>query len=261
MTTETSLQVPAVSVRDVTVELAGRPVLRRVSLSVSTGEFVALLGVNGSGKSTLVRACVGLVPLTAGTVELLGSPLREFHDWSRVGYVPQRPSAASGVPATVAEVVGSGRLARRRVFRPLGHRDRAAVSAALELVGLADRACDSVATLSGGQQQRVMIARALAGEPDLLVLDEPTAGVDAESQQALADAFAELVARGTTIWLVAHELGPMARLVDRAIVLHDGRVAADGAMTGSVFDPAEAAHAHGHDHADRHTLGGEGMWR
>ncbi len=224
--------------------LAGRPVLRHLDLTVRAGEFVTLLGPNGSGKSTLVRAVTGLRPLTRGRVRLFDTPLPSFRAWERIGYVPQRPGAAGGVPASVAEVVASGRLTRRKLLRPAGRADRAAVADALEVVGLSDRATHSVATLSGGQQQRVLIARALAGEPELFFLDEPTAGVDQANQQALADALRVLSGRGATIVLVSHELGPLAPLVDRSIVMLDGRIVHDGAPLG----PHDAHAAHGHHH-------------
>ncbi|CAI9407123.1 metal ABC transporter ATP-binding protein [Nocardioides sp. T2.26MG-1] len=219
---------PVIALTGGAVAIAGRPILRGIDLAVRSGEFVALMGANGSGKSTLVRALTGLHPLAAGSLRLFGTPYDDFHDWRRVGYVPQRGSAASGIPASVWEVVASGRLTHRPLFRPLGRRDRAAITDALEVVGLADRAGDGVSTLSGGQQQRVLIARALAGEPDLFFLDEPTAGVDLPSQQVLADSLRTLSARGATIVLVAHELGPMAPLIDRAVVMRDGRVSYDG---------------------------------
>jgi zinc transport system ATP-binding protein len=133
----------------------------------------------------------------------------------------------------VWEVVASGRLTRRRPLRPLRRADRAAITGALEAVGLAGRARDGVSSLSGGQQQRVLIARALAGEPELFFLDEPAAGVDLLHQQALADTLATLSGRGVTIVLVAHELGAMAPLIDRALVLRDGRVAYDGPALSS----------------------------
>jgi len=105
---------PAVLVEDVSVVLSGRPIVRRVGLRVRAGEFVTLLGANGSGKSTLVRSVVGLLPPASGTIELFGTPLHQFHDWRRLGYVPQRSTAQSGVPATVLEVVTTGRLSRHR---------------------------------------------------------------------------------------------------------------------------------------------------
>jgi zinc transport system ATP-binding protein len=227
---------PAVAVEDVSVVLSGRPIVRRVGLRVRPGEFVTLLGANGSGKSTLVRSIVGLLSPASGTIELFGTPLNQFHDWRRVGYVPQRSTAQSGVPATVFEVVTTGRLSRHRFLGWPTRADRQAVREALEIVRLADRGRDSVAQLSGGQQQRVMIARALASHPDLLVLDEPTAGVDQASQNVLAEVFSDLSARGTTILLVAHELGPLAPLVDRTIVLRDGRVVFEGDATQAVLD-------------------------
>ena len=147
---------------DVAVSLGGRPVLRDIDLTVTQGEVVALLGPNGSGKSTLVRTAVGLHPMRTGSVQLFGTPLPSYDAWQRVGYVPQRSSAATGVPATVWEVVASGRLSRRRLLLPLARADRAAIGAAIDAVGLGDRTGQPVSTLSGGQQQRVLMARALA---------------------------------------------------------------------------------------------------
>jgi zinc transport system ATP-binding protein len=233
---------------DVAVELAGRPVLRGIDLAVAPGEVVAVLGANGSGKSTLVRTLLGIVPTVRGEVRLFDTPLARFRGWERVGFVPQRATATSGVPATVGEVVAAGRLSRRTPFVPMRRADRAAVAAAVEAVGLGGRLGDGVSTLSGGQQQRVLIARALAGEPELLVLDEPTAGVDVESQQAFADALHGLVADGATIVLVAHELGPLADLVGRAVVMRDGRLVYDGPPLDTFTD---ADHVHHHDVAGR----------
>jgi len=232
----------ALQVRDGAVALGGRPVLRGIDLTLGEGEVVALLGSNGSGKSTLVRAALGLVPLARGTVELFEAPLPRFSSWERAGYVPQRLAAGAGVPATVWEVVASGRLARRRLLRPLGRADRSAISAALDAVELGDRRQDSATALSGGQQQRVLIARALAGEPDLLVLDEPTAGVDLHSQQAFADALGAVAASGASVLLVAHELGALQPLIHRTVVLHDGRVAYDGPPRAG--DGVQAFHDH-----------------
>lgn len=226
-----------------------RPVLHDVSLTVSAGQVVAILGANGSGKSTLVRAALGMLPLTSGTLRLFGTPLARFRQRWRVGYVPQRIGAASGVPATVAEVVASGRLARRGFLRPARPTDREAVERAIATVGLTERRHQPVATLSGGQQQRVLIARALATEPDLLVLDEPTAGIDAASQVAFAAAIGRFVDAGGTALLVAHELGPLRELVSRAVVLHHGRVVHDGPVPQPLGHHAAPGHDHVHPHA------------
>jgi zinc transport system ATP-binding protein len=224
----------------------GRPLLRDIDLAIRPGEVVALVGANGSGKSTLVKAVVGLNRLTSGGVELFGEPLDGFRTWRRVGYVPQRSSAPPAVPATVAEVVASGRLSHRRLLVPLRARDREAVKEALEVVGLADRAHHPVNILSGGQQQRVLVARALAGEPDFLILDEPNAGVDHDSQQALADALGDRARHGTTILVVLHELGPFEPLIHRLLVMREGRLVHDGPPDARLLSGQE--HAHHHDH-------------
>ncbi|GHI95812.1 MULTISPECIES: metal ABC transporter ATP-binding protein [Streptomyces] len=237
-----------ISLRGVRAELGSRPVLRGIDLTVRRGEVVALLGANGSGKSTAVRTVIGQVPVTDGEIELFGTPRRRFRDWSRLGYVPQRTTAAGGVPATVTEVVSSGRLSRAR-FGVLRKADHEAVRHALGLVGMADRAKDSVNALSGGQHQRVLIARALASVPELLIMDEPMAGVDLASQEVLADTLREQVAAGTTVLLVLHELGPLEPLIDRAVVLRDGCVLHDGPPPKAVGQHALPGHDHVHPHA------------
>ena len=245
---------------ELTVERGGLPVLRGIDISVRTGEAVALMGGNGSGKSTLVRTLLGLLPYQRGTVTLFGAPLRDFRDWSRIGYVPQR-SVAQLAGSKVKEVVAAGRLARRRPFRPLSRADRDAVHNAITLVGLSDRLNSDIAGLSGGQQQRVLVARALAGEPDLLVLDEPTSGVDLEHQRVLAELLGGLLAAGTSVLVVLHEVGPLGGLIDRAVVLSDGRVVHDGPLGDlGQHHRSLGSHQH-HDHGqqvgDDHDQGAE----
>lgn len=232
-------------------------ILRGIDLTVDQGEVVALLGANGSGKSTLVRALVGINVPTEGTVRLFGEPLWAGRrgaaiDWSRIGYVPQRAGAGGGIPSTVQEVVASGLLHGRRLRLPRGWRER--VEAALEQVGLADRVHDPVHHLSGGQQQRILIARALVREPDLLVLDEPVAGVDVASQEAFAATMKRLVDGGLTVLVVLHELGELEPLVSRAVVLRHGKVVHDGAPPPARHDHEGAGHRHQHPHADDNAL-------
>ena len=248
---------PAMDITGGVVAYGGRPVLRGVHLRVREGEVVALLGGNGSGKSTLVRAAVGLVPLLSGRVELFGTALARFRSWHRIGYVPQRITAATGVPATVREVVATGRLSRTPWWRPPRASDRHAVESALDTVGLAAHGRDGVATLSGGQQQRVLIARALAGDPELLIMDEPMAGVDLPSQEAFARALRQLVAAGRSILLVAHELGPLEPLIDRAVVLRAGRVVHDGPPPPALGHHADPDHDHVHPHGEQPAPGTE----
>lgn len=235
-----------VTARGLRVVLGGAVILRHVDLTVTEGEVVALLGANGSGKSTLVRALVGAAPAAAGSVELFGAPLGRQVPWHRVGYVPQRVTADGGVPATATEVVVSGTLHGRRLLPPRDARTRA--RAALAEVGLEHVAERPVRELSGGQQQRVLIARALVRRPDLLVLDEPVAGVDLPSQQTFAAALGRLVTAGTTVLVVLHELGALAPQVSRAVVLRHGAVVHDGAPPAPRDEHAGPDHVHLHPH-------------
>jgi zinc transport system ATP-binding protein len=242
-------------------------VVHDVDLRIDEGESVALLGANGSGKTTLVRAALGLARVQTGILELFGTPIHRVRERARVGYVPQRHTVATSVPATVAEVVACGRLARTSPLSRLApgarRADAVAVQRALGVVGLAHRASTNVAELSGGQQRRVLIARALAADPEVLLLDEPTAGVDSASQTALAATLAELSAGGTTLVVVTHELAALADVVTRAVVMRDGRVVHDGrlrAATQTLWD--EPGHHHPDDHHVEEPHPGEphGAW-
>lgn len=239
---------PAIEAHGVHVSIDGSHILRGIDLTVRSGEVVALLGANGSGKSTLVRALVGILPLTSGTVAIHGTPLGRSVPWQRIGYVPQRTSTATGVPSTALEVVASGLLYGRRIRLP--RTARADALEALERVGLADRAGRAVGELSGGQQQRVLIARALARRPDLLVLDEPVAGVDHPSQEAFTTTLTTLVQQGTTILVVLHELGTFAPLINRTVVLQHGTKVHDGAALTPAGDHGAPGHDHVHPHHD-----------
>jgi len=231
--------------------LLGRQlVLHDVDFSIAAGEFVVLLGNNGSGKTTLVKALLGLVPLARGRVELFGEPLEMFKRRELIGYVPQRLTAASGVPATVMEVVVSARARRSGWIRPYGRNDRKAAMNALEAVDLVELSGSPVAQLSGGQQQRVLIARALAVEPRVLVLDEPVASVDLAHQETFAATVRDLNRRGTSILLVAHALGAMEPLAGRAVVLQGGHVVHDGPPAGEGSLEMQVHHHH-HPEAER----------
>jgi zinc transport system ATP-binding protein len=225
-----------------------RPVLSDVDLTIRSGEIVAIVGPNGSGKSTLMKGVLGLNERVAGSVTLFGVDSSDFHDRARLGYVPQRHTLSASVRATAEEIVSTGRLARIGWLGRLRAADRAVVARALDVVGLSDRATTEVSTLSGGQQRRVLIARALAGEPDVLIMDEPTAGVDAANQHVLADVLARLVERDVTMVIVTHELGALERLLTRIVVVDAGRIRFDGT-------PQEYAHARDrvhHDHDSHH---------
>ncbi|MDR1852406.1 MAG: metal ABC transporter ATP-binding protein [Propionibacteriaceae bacterium] len=210
---------------DINVTLGGLPILRSVTLSVEPGEAVALLGANGSGKTTLMRALLGLYPLSHGEVKLFGTELSHFRQWNRLGYVPQRASVK--VPqATVREIVSTGVLSSLKPFQHIGKREKARIDGAIEEVGLEQKANQPIKELSGGQQQRALIARALAGHPELLMMDEPFAGVDLDVQASLAELLGKLKKQGKTLLIVLHELGAMRSVLDRAVSLRGGRVLA-----------------------------------
>lgn len=241
----------AIKVQDLRVVLGSSLILDDVSLAVGGGESVALLGANGSGKSTLVKAALGLVPMVGGSIEVLGTPItrRRRVPWERIGYVPQRIGAGSGVPATALEVVRSGLLGPRRPWADRGRTAKQKAMAALDAVGLAHRAGDHVQVFSGGQAQRVLIARALVRRPELLLLDEPLAGIDRESRQGLAGILTALSASGLTLVTVLHEMGELAPVVHRAVVLAEGRLVADrpaADLAPTQYDPADPV---GHDPA------------
>ena len=206
--------------RGLTFAYGRQPVLEHVDLEVRAGEFVALVGPNGSGKSTLLRLLLGSLEPDAGEARLFGRPPGAVRRRGRLGYVPQRPSLSSELPATVREIVSAGRLTDGRWWLPMSRADRRQVEHAIASVGLADLAASPVNELSGGQQQRAFIARAFASEPSLLVLDEPIAGVDAASQRLFRDSLVHLIRdHGAGVLLVSHELSAVADDVDRVIVL------------------------------------------
>ena len=215
-----STPAPVLQARDVSFAYDSTPVVESVDLALAPGEFAALVGPNGSGKSTLLRLLLGLLRPGSGSVELFGSAPDTLRDRARLGYVPQRSRLAPELPTTVREVVAGGRLARRSWWRRETDADREAVNHALGAVALSELAPRPVRELSGGQQQRALIARALVADPELLVLDEPVAGVDAESQRLFRDSLVHLVQQHrAAVLLVSHELGAVAADLDRVIVL------------------------------------------
>jgi zinc transport system ATP-binding protein len=221
----------------------GATVLRSVDLEVGEREFVAIAGPNGGGKTTLLRLALGLERPTAGTVRLFGEPAQRFRHRRRLGYLAQRTELGVGAPATVREVVSAGRAAVKPLGR-LGRDDHAAIDEAIERVGLASLARRPLARLSGGQQQRAFIAKALAAEPKLVALDEPTTGVDVAAQEALAQLLERLHRElGVTILYVSHEFGAVEHVVDRLVLVRE-RIAFDGAPSALPDLWHDPSHAH-----------------
>ncbi|MEO8140391.1 MAG: ABC transporter ATP-binding protein [Gemmatimonadota bacterium] len=217
---------------------APQPALRDVSLALSEGELVALVGPNGSGKTTLLRALLGTLPLATGQVELLGRPLGNWTplEMARVvGVVTQREESL--FPLTVQETVSLGRYAHLGPVAAPGDRDRSVVAEAMQradVTALADRGTES---LSGGEWQRVRIARALAQQPRLLILDEPTASLDIRHEMEVFELARGLAGQGIATLLVTHHLNLAARYADRLILLHQGACLVEG-VPAEVLTPA-----------------------
>lgn len=217
----TIAQPHAIDVTEVCAGYFGRDVLDDVSFAVGSAEFVGIIGPNGSGKSTLLKAIVGLLPVEHGDIRIFGKPL----DRKLVGYVPQIELVNWSFPVTAYDVVLMGRYGRLGPFRRPSREDDRAARAALEEVGMADRARSQIGELSGGQQQRVFIARALVENPKLLLLDEPIAGVDAASQHAIFTLLEARQKRGTTIVATTHDLSCVTTWFDRVLCLNHRVVA------------------------------------
>ena len=234
----------AVQLEGVDFSYAEAPVLEDVDLAVEAGEFVAIAGPNGGGKTTLLRLILGLERPTAGRIRLFGEAPRRFSRRFELAYLPQRAQAALDAPITVRELVSAGRLARRGAFGRWRRADGLAVLGAIQRVGLAEHANRPVRSLSGGQQQRAFIAKALASEPRLLALDEPTAGVDVDAQDALGRLLDELQGDlGVTILYVSHEFGAIEH-VARRLVLVRGGIIFDGAPSELPALWHDPAHVH-----------------
>jgi zinc transport system ATP-binding protein len=221
----------------------GAPVLSDVELAVTPGELVAIAGPNGGGKTTLVRIALGLERPVSGQALLYGEPAHRFSRRATLGYLAQRAQLQLDAPATVEEVVSAGRLAAGGLLGPLRRRDRAIVDESIERVGLTSVRSRPLAKLSGGQQQRAFIAKALAGNPSLLVLDEPTTGVDVESQEALGELLHRLHTElAVTVLYVSHEFGAIERYVERLVLVRGGIVfdGAPAALPAVWHDPSHA---------------------
>jgi zinc transport system ATP-binding protein len=174
---------PVVEMRNLTFGYDHNPVIDGLNLTIHRRDFVGLIGSNGAGKTTLLKMLVGLLKPSTGDIELFGRSFRQFNEWQRIGYVPQKNALNPLFPATVREVVLSGLYNKSRMFRRLKPHDRKRCEDALASLQISDLADRRIGQLSGGQQQRVFLARALIGNPDLLILDEPMVGIDAETQK------------------------------------------------------------------------------
>lgn len=250
---------PAVHARDLIVRYEDFTALDGATFDLGFGEALGVVGPNGSGKSTLLKAIAGLIPRSGGELLVLGTEPKRVSPGT-IAYVPQVETVDWSFPATVWDVAAMGRFPRLPFWRPFSAEDRAAVAHALDVVNMRPHANRHIAELSGGQQQRVFVARALAQQPKLLLLDEPTTGVDAATEKALRGVVRELVHGGLPVIMATHDLDTVELWFDRLMVL-DRRVLAIGnprevAESGAYTSIREHSHVHGHlrfDHEPHET--------
>lgn len=239
----------AVVARDLDVRYEDFTALVGATFAVHYGEALGIVGPNGSGKSTLLKTIAGLLLPSSGELSVLGQPPRKLPPGT-IAYVPQVEAVDWSFPATVWDVVAMGRFARLHFWQHFGPEDREVVHRALSVVSMADLAGRRISNLSGGQQQRAFVARALAQQPKLLLLDEPTTGVDAATEEALREIVRELVADGLPVLMATHDLDRVDDWFDRLLVL-DRRVLALGTPrevveSGAYSAIREHTHTHGH---------------
>jgi len=225
---------PALEVHDLTVSYHRKPVLWNIDLAVPAGRLVGILGPNGAGKSTLIKSIMGLLPLSSGWVQVFGRPVGQMRH--KVAYVPQRESVDWTFPVTAQDVVLMGRYGATPWWRRIGRRDRARARECLEHVGMGGFADRQISQLSGGQQQRVFLARALAQDSEVYLMDEPFTGVDAATETAIVTLMRELRQAGKTVLVVTHDLQTAPDYFDMLILLNM-RLVAFG-PTGEVYTPA-----------------------
>jgi ABC-type Mn2+/Zn2+ transport system ATPase subunit len=239
----------AVRTRDLTVRYDRVLALDGVNLTLDEGQALGIVGPNGSGKSTLLKAIAGLIAPASGTIDVFGGAPRSQPPGT-IAYVPQVEAVDWSFPANVYDVVAMGRFPRMRVLAPFSKHDREVVDSALDALRIGDLRSRHISQLSGGQQQRAFVARAIAQEPRLLLLDEPTTGVDAATEEALLEFVRDLVARGMPVLMTTHDLESAAEWFDRLMVV-DRRVLADGdpvavLESGAYAGIREHVHTHGH---------------
>ncbi|HFB53188.1 MAG TPA: metal ABC transporter ATP-binding protein [Sulfurimonas autotrophica] len=251
-------KVPIFDVKNLGFVVHGQTILQNINFQIFNGEYIAIIGPNGGGKTTLIRMLLGLEKPTSGEIRLFGKKLKQFKEWHKIGYVPQRASHVdANFPATVEDIVNMGRIAKRGIFAGMSQEDREIVQDAMQKMDIADLKDKMVGTLSGGQRQRVMIARALASSPEILILDEPNTGVDVVSQQRFYKLLAKLNKEdGITILFITHDIGVIADDIGRlftinqqATICNDPKKALSCEEMSELYGiDAHLIHNHKHEH-------------
>jgi len=253
-----TFKVPIFDVKNLNFSVRGQKILSHISLEIFNAEYVAIIGPNGGGKTTLIRMLLGLDTPTNGEIKLFGKKLKNFKEWHKIGYVPQRASQVDqNFPATALDIVKMGRVSKRALFSKESQEDRDAVNDAMLKMDILDLKDKMVGTLSGGQRQRVMIARALASKPEILILDEPNTGVDIISQKNFYALLSRLnKEEKITIVFITHDIGVIADDIGRlftinqkAIICNNPKEALSCEEMSELYGiEAHLIHNHKHEH-------------
>jgi len=251
-------KVPIFDVKNLNFSVRGQQILSKISLEIFNGEYIAIIGPNGGGKTTLIRMLLGLEKPTGGEIKLFGKKLVNFKEWSKIGYVPQRASLVdANFPATVLDIVKMGRTSKRKLFAKVSAQDIDAVDDAMIKMDIQNLKDKMVGTLSGGQRQRVMIARALASNPEILILDEPNTGVDMVSQKRFYELLSKLNREeNMTILFITHDIGVIAddigrlfTINEKAIICNNPKEALSCEEMSELYGiEAHLIHNHKHEH-------------
>ena len=245
-------------VKNLNFTVNGQTILQNISLEILSGQYIAIIGPNGGGKTTLARMLLGLDKPTSGEVKIFGKKLSSFKQWHKIGYVPQRASHVdSSFPATVLDIVKMGRTSQRKLFSSYGEADKNAVHDAMNKMDVLNLTDKMIGTLSGGQRQRVMIARALASNPEILILDEPNTGVDMVSQKNFYALLRKLNKEdGITIVFITHDIGVIADDIARLFTINQKAIICNNPkqtlscedMSALYGIDAHLLHNHKHEH-------------
>ncbi|KYG32062.1 metal ABC transporter ATP-binding protein [Alkalihalobacillus trypoxylicola] len=255
-------QIAPIELRNVSFQYGTRNVLEDISFQVKPGAFIGLVGPNGSGKSTLMKIILGLLKPGQGEARLFGEKVSKFHKWDKVGFVSQKANSFNtGFPATVFEVVSMGLFGKVGLFRFLKKTHKEKVHQAIKSVGMEEYTYQNIGQLSGGQQQRVFIARALVSDPELLILDEPTVGVDVKNVQQFYSMLRHFnQERKMTLILVTHDIGAMSDYVTDVICLNktihfhgNSHEFASNPDLSSFYGHEVSMITHNHEHEEVHT--------
>lgn len=253
-----SFKVPIFEVKNLNFEVGGLKILSNISMEIFEGEYIAIIGPNGGGKTTLVRVLLGLEKPSSGTTKIFGKKYENFKEWHKIGYVPQRASLVdTNFPATVEDIVSMGRVAKRKLLSRSSKEDKNAVEDAMKKMDVLALKDKMVGTLSGGQRQRVMIARALASNPKILILDEPNTGVDVVSQQRFYALLSKLnKEEKITIVFITHDIGVIVDDIQRLFTINEKATICNNPkeamscedMSALYGTQAHLIHNHKHEH-------------